>query len=955
MSRPSAGSTTSVRNGQRPAANAAALVERGHELVQLADAIGSAERRGSFVLVEGPAGIGKTSLLAAAAAMAGESGRRVLPARGMELERQFSFGLVRQLFELTLVAAGGRRREELLSGAAGAAAAVLGSTGDQQAVLGDFAVLNGLFWLTANLCQDQPLVLLVDDLHWADRGSLRFLNYLLPRLEELRVVVVGAARQHEPGAEQHLLDLLTESPACMLLRPGALSQAGAAAVLSQEFGTAADRPFLAACHTATGGNPLLLRAMGRVAAADGLTPTADSIGLLPRLGVEALGTRIESRMKQLPPASAGLARAVALLGTDTPLELAAALAGLTDEQAATAVRQLEQIQLLRPQEEGLEFAHPLVRTAIYEQIPADERIAGHAAAARLLAERGADVERVATHLLRVPVTGDQQTVAVLRLAGDRALHRGSPDTALAYLRRCLEEPLDQATRLAVLGTAGMVANGVDLGVAERHLSEAMRVATDPHERARLAYGLGRVLYYLVRYDDARQVCVDALQWVPPEDIDLCRRLQAGLVSLGVAVFRHPELPARVDALRRLDPHPSVGGRMLDAVIACYDGTANDPAAVARAERALGDGLLVDQAPGDTAVVCGWWALVAADHDGVMASMDSAVARAHQTGSFYSLAASLTWRGLGWLHRGDIGEAVSDLRRSVEAAVTAQIEIARLFSGPWLADALIEQGDLDGAEEIMRWVDVPEPQPPGSWYLGLYSRAQLLRARGRHQAALAAALAAGANFAGLGGINPAFMPWRSEVALCLHAVGDGAQAVRYAEEELELARRWGAPRALGRALRVAGLVRGHRAGLELLSDAVDVLAGSPARLEHAKALIDLGAALRRAGRRADAKGRLSSGLELAEHCGAAATLIRHAEVELHATGEITHLPQPPGTGMLTPSENRVARLAASGLSNRDIAQQLFVTVKTVELHLGNTYRKLGVSGREQLVPLLSEPS
>jgi DNA-binding NarL/FixJ family response regulator len=931
---------------------AAGLVERGGELAALAQAAGGLASTGRFLLVSGPVGIGKTSLLAAAGSMAGASGCRVLRARGVELERQLSFGLVRQLFELPLALAGEQQRARWLAGT-GAAAAVLGSAAHDEAFVGDFAVLNGLFWLVSNLCEDGPLALLVDDLHWADRGSLRFLTYLQPRLEGLPVLVVGATRRHEPGSEQHLLGLLEAGPAGVLLRPQALTPAGSAAVVSAGFGTAAEQDFLAACHTATGGNPLMLRALVAVAASEGIRPTAGSAGLLPELGAGVLGARIEARLSQLPPASAGLARAVALLGKDTPTDLATTLAGLGAQQAAEAVRQLDRVQILASQGDTLEFVHPLVRTAVYEQIPADERIAGHLAAATLLASRGADPERIATHLLRIPATGNPHSADILRRSAGYALRRGSADAALAYLTRCLDEPLDPPARLRLQQAAGELALGVDLSIAERHLSDALRAATGPLVRAEIAFGLSRAYYYRLGYHEARQVCVDAMTWLPPDDADLRRRFQGALVTLGTSIFRHHELPVQVQELRELEPQATAGGRMLDAALAMYDGTANEPSAVARAERAISDGVLMEHPAGDTALLCGWWVLLAADRDDAMESIEIGLKRAHQAGSFFALSAALTWRGLGWTWQGQLTEAVSDYRRAIEAAETAQIQIARVFTGPWLADALIEQGDLDGAAEALRWVGAPDPLPPGMWHLYLNSQAQLLRLRGQHEAALAAALAAGERFAGLGGTNPAFVPWRSEAALCLHVLGRSADASHYALQELELARHWGAPRAIGRALRVAGLVSGQRAGLDMLAEAVHVLAASHARLEYAKALVDLGAALRRTGRRADAKGYLTNGLEQAERCGAQ-PVTRQAAAELRAAGE-TVRPAAGRTLSLTPSEHRVAQLAVNGLSNRDIAQQLFVTIKTVELHLGNAYRKLGISRRDQLHPLLANTS
>jgi DNA-binding NarL/FixJ family response regulator len=214
------------------------------------------------------------------------------------------------------------------------------------------------------------------------------------------------------------------------------------------------------------------------------------------------------------------------------------------------------------------------------------------------------------------------------------------------------------------------------------------------------------------------------------------------------------------------------------------------------------------------------------------------------------------------------------------------------------------------------------------------------------------LAVGRLFEAVGGQNPALVAWRSQAALALLRLGDGNEARRLATEELALARAWGAPRALGAALRTMGLVLGGGKGLALLEQAVDVVAKSPARLEHAKARTELGAALHRANRRTDARQQLSEALELATLCGAA-PLAARAETELRATGARPRRIALRGVDSLTPSERRIAELAAEGPTNREIAQTLFVTPRTVEVHLTNVYRKLGIGARLQLATALSK--
>jgi DNA-binding CsgD family transcriptional regulator len=265
---------------------------------------------------------------------------------------------------------------------------------------------------------------------------------------------------------------------------------------------------------------------------------------------------------------------------------------------------------------------------------------------------------------------------------------------------------------------------------------------------------------------------------------------------------------------------------------------------------------------------------------------------------------------------------------------------------------MEQGKLDDAAAVLARAESPSESARPHFFPD--SRARLRLLRGDLASGLEAMLDAGRRFESVGGRNPAWMAWRSQAALALLQLGERDEARPLAVEELELARTWGAPRALGAALRVAGLVEGGQQGLALLEEAVEVLADSPAKLEHAKARTELGAALRRANRRSQAREQLRHAVELATICGAA-PLAARAETELLAAGARLRRLSLSGVESLTPSERRVAQMAAEGPTNREIAQALFVTPKTVEVHLSSVYRKLGISSRSQLSAALAEPA
>jgi DNA-binding CsgD family transcriptional regulator len=932
-----------------------ALVERGTELSVLAGV--AAGRRCAAVV--GPAGIGKTALLAEAARIGRGAGGLVLTARGTEFERGLGFGIVRQLFEPVLARSTAEQRADLLGGAAAPATAALDGAGvDASAAswVGDFAVLHGLFWLTANLCRRRRVLLVIDDLHWADRGSLRYLAYLQPRLEGLALSVVAAARPHEPGTDEQLVDVIVLDASCTMIQPAPLTAAGAADMLRATLGRGPDAGFLTACQEATGGNPLLLRELARAIAEHGIAPTAANTGAVQRLAAPALATRVSARLARLPSDCAELATAVAVLGDGSPRHHAAVLAGCTPERAAQAAGQLADIDVLTQTDDAschaplLSFVHPLVRAAVYDHADPEHCIRQHAAAVRLLQQSGAEAERLASHLLRIPPATIPQAPAILRLAAAEATHRGAPDAALAYLRRCLTEPMNQHERLDVLTEAGAKAAVVDLPAAAAYLDEALRSTTDVDRRVDIAYRLSRVYLVLGRLDDVRTLCVEAMRWLAEDQVDMRRRLLTALFNAELISPDRTTVATLAVTLGELEAHPSLGGRMLDCLIALYLGLAGDPRAIQRARRGLQDDLVLELANGDTAIVGACETLLMADLDEAMTVLDAGVASAYRTGRTHALAWMILFRGVGWLWRGQLVEAAADLREAVRTtrATGEGSALGQLFVTSYLAKALVELGELAEAEAVLQAAGIPDPLPAfGLWFLPLDAKAQLLRAQGHHERALRAARGAGHFYDEVYQMsNPAQVAWRSEAALCLHSLGRVDQARRCVARELELARRWGAPRALGRALRVTGLVRGTDDGLPLLYEAVDVLEKSPARLEYAKALIDLGAALRRAGQRGEARRQLEDGMELAHRCGAA-QLAAHAQAELRSTGARPRRPRASGPEALTPSERRVAELAAEGHSNRDIAQQLFVTIKTVEVHLSNTYRKLGITRRDQL--------
>ncbi|MFG2794378.1 AAA family ATPase [Streptomyces sp. NPDC048419] len=933
------------------------LYERELELRSIAQAVKSASlRNGSIIVFEGDSGIGKTRLLTAVLTEAAEAGLGVLSARGAEFEQDFPFGVVRQLFDPVLVKADAARKRALWAGAAGQARQVFDSAATS--TVGDFAVLHGLFWLTANAADDRPLVVLIDDLQWCDVPSLRYLVYLAPRARDLGVLLAISLRSNEVSAQEHLIQLITGDPTAVVLHPPALSSTASALALSEALGGPAQPVFADACHRATGGNPLLLSELAGAIRAHDLPATAESADEVADLGPLAVARLVEVRLARLSAPCLKLSHAVAVLGDGTELTAAAALTKADPVTTLGYVAELERLQILRTRDHlgqtCLDFVHPLVRTAVYASMGLTDRVDAHRRAASVLAAAGASPDRVATHLLKVPPASDRHTVALLRAAAGDALRRGSADSAHTYLSRALHEPPAADQYLSVLAEAANMATKVDLSAAARYLRELLDLEDDPHRRAELAFRLGRTQMVQEHYSQALHTWTEALVHLPDREMDLRRRLQAAIVQIQFGfVDRQTDFPELIARLRGLEPDPSVGGRMIDCVLSFHDALTGDPQAMPRALRGIEDGLLVERTNGDSTLAGPWVLLAASDRDPVMASLDEAVAQAHRAGSIPAMRSALTYRGLAWFFRGALAEAEADLRRAVRAARAAGVRVARLFTGSHLADVLIEQGKFDEAAAMLDWIDAPQPLPRrGIWIFYLAAQSRLFHAQGQYPQAFDAALASGECFAAMDGCNPAIIAWRSQAALALHAMGRDTEAQELADDELNLARQWGTPRALGHALRISGMLKKKRSGLQHIQEAVTLLEKSPARLEYSHALTDLGAALRRAGRRTEARQPLRRAIELATVSGAA-PLADRARDELLAAGARPRRAALIGPQALTVSERRVIEMAIEGATNRQIAQALFVTPKTVEVHLSSAYRKLGINARGELAKALTQ--
>ncbi len=859
------------------------LLERDQELGAAAALLDEAAAgEGRVLLFEGPAGIGKTRLLMEARRLAAAAGLEPLAARGSELEREYPFGVVRQLFDAEL--ADPQRREALLAGAAAPAAPVFGaveaaeSEGAQGA---SFASLHGLFWMVIGLAEERPLLLSVDDLHWCDRPSLMFLAYLTRRIESQPLLLLTSLRESERGTDPALLAEIADDSAVARVRPGPLSDAAIAAVLEQRLGAAPAPAFVDACREATGGNPLLLSQLVTALAGEGVPPDAENVGWVTDIGPRAVSRTVLVRLARLPDAAGAVARAVAVLGDGATLPAVLELAGVEEAVAATATRDLARAEILRP-EWPLSFVHPLVRDAVYHELSAGERQLQHARAAALLRDSGAPLDQVAAQLLHSSPRGEPWAAELMWEAGRAAMQAGAAVSAAPYLRRALEElppDRDRGQLLFELGAAEALTSGAP---AQEHLALACEELTDPAARGIAAGLLSRTLLFMGSPEAAAATARRAADELPAALEDL----RLGLEALeSMTVFFGADQGERLDRLRahRQPPRGGAGARGL-ASLAAWEGLCSGASAASCAELALAALAGGELREADPALLpfAALVTLVLADRPEQLEIWEEFLDHAHRRGSLLSASSVKLWHGYSLLRRGDLAAAEESMRTADEMfRLWGHDEYATANSRSLLAEVLCEQGRLEEAESLLARVgELGGPNHATSNLLT--TRINLLTATGRAEQAVAAADRLASQCEAVP--DPARLWWRSLKAEALDRLDRGGEGVELVREELAVTRAFGAPVWEGRSLRVLGALE-RDDGIETLREAVAVLEGSTARLEHAKALAALGGALRRARQPSEAREPLRRALELGGACGADA-LSERVRAELHATGGTT---------------------------------------------------------------------
>jgi DNA-binding CsgD family transcriptional regulator len=889
-------------------ANHFRMLERADELSQVELALRNAVAgQGCLAIVYGIAGVGRSSLLGAARELATTIGIQVLTARGSELERGYAFGVARQLLAGPVAALAPSDRVET----PGSALIALGlaSAHDTHERPG-FDQLNALYSLTCRLAEERPVLIAVDDVQWCDRLSLDFLCYLGHRAPQVPIVVMLAWRRGEPGVRAGRLQALGGDRDTVWLAPVPLSKRAVGDVLARECGVVPDIAVVEAVHQRTGGLPFLVAEMARVMRLSSHASAAHAAGAVGSITPEPVRRDVAARLGRQPETARRIAGAVAVLGDACSIAQAMRVADVDLDKATGAVDALVRAGFLR-HGDGLSFRFPLIKDATYDTLSTVERAQLHARAAELSLALGGEVdaERVATHLLSALLTVDPRHGAVLRAAARAAARRGDDHFAQRCLRRALKEGGEADERCDTLAGLGELELRLgELDAAAQHLDAACRLAAESAERDRLALGaraaiaLRQLCQHQAPYALADAPLDPALAGMPAGRAMLAARSAAAVLHGRTS---SANLAAVVRAL--LEPDGSEAGNP-------------GPVAIYLAGRAA---LLVDaHGLAEQAIV---W--LGARSELAMAAL----------------------RGQLSLARGELARADADAARVIGAVAPsgASLLAARVRSDALTVRALValHQGRLIDARQAID--ELRSPSGSGGRHPATGPLTIMIELSEPHGSN--GALAEGVERPA--GILAPGLSWRPVLALARLRAGEESTAAELARAHLEAARDWQVPSALGDALLTHAATRPEPERRELIGQASELLAETPADVARARALIDLGAALRRARRRTEARQKLVEGVDLAHRCGAL-VLAERGRAELLVAGARPRRLAFSGLDSLTASERRVAELAGSALTNRQIAQTLTVSMKTVAGQLNAVYRKLDVHDRRALAEVLA---
>ena len=726
-----------------------------------------------------------------------------------------------------------------------------------------------------------------------------------------------------------------------------MSGEGTAALLSDQLG-GFEPEAAELCHELTGGNPFLVCELIReLRGADQAARSAQAVALLRPASIR---TSVLVRLSELGQTATRVAHAVAILGQQTTLPTIAELLELDLEQVVGAADELAAVGILNGLEVPLRFQHPLILEVVRAELGASERVYLHRRAAELLERRGAPVGVVASHLLATDPDESPAVVTILRAAAAQALARGAPEAAVAFLRRALEEPPAAPDRIDVLWELGRAEGMLASGQGVERLRQAFAEAAVPQVRAGIAIELAGQLLTVGGLGEAAEVCRSALGVLADADRELRLELLAHLVQAD-----GQDLTVLRGAVELIDPTELSGAtrgeRQLLAVFANVGITQPSPDLPALAEMALranaGETLLRDITADGTLYWAALTTVVFGDrYAEAEALLTAAEEDSRRRGSSRGAGFCCAFGSAVMYRMGRLTQAEDGAARALE--LFTDEPMIQAYARSFLIDSLIDQGKLEDARRALDGVVLEGHPPLAAFALLRLTSARLRAHEGEPGPAAEQLLAVGAE---LGTMSSVFWPWRTEAALALHQAGAVERARQLSAEAVAEARAVRSAWLLARALLAQGITNDQLAPLQ---EGVTVAAEHPILLERARCGVEVGSALRRHGLRVEAGERLREALDLADRIKAA-PLAQRAEDELRLLGARPRRRRLRGADALTPAEHRVVELAAAGHSNPEIAQALFVSLRTVETHLTHSYAKLGIAGRESLPSVMAAAS
>ncbi|WP_369138737.1 ATP-binding protein [Modestobacter versicolor] len=882
------------------------------------------------LVIRGEAGIGKSAVLAYARDSAVGSGFRVEHSVGAESESQFAFSGVHQLCAPLLDRAGALPAPQ--QAALGVALGLRDGPAPDRFLVG-LATLN----LLAEVAEESPLLCLVDDAQWLDRASAHVLAFVARRVGAERLALVFAER--DPGAgEAPPFAGLPE------LRLDPLGETDAWALLTTASRAPLDDAVRARIVAEARGNPLALLELPRTA-----QPAHLAGGFEVRDGPD-VPRRIEEAFRRrsgdLPPGTQQLLLVAASEPTGDVLLLWRAIAhlGLARELATPA-----EVAGLLEIGARVRFRHPLVRSAVYQAATPPDRRRAHAALAEAT-DPEADPDRRAWHRAQAVLGTDEEAADGLERSAGRARARGGVAAAAAFLQQAAElspEPAARARRALEAAHAKHEAGATE--AALDLLAVAAGGPMDALSRARLELLRAQIAFHRNRDSAGPQLLLDAARTLAPLDAALARQtyLQAldaaivtgdpscGVVKVAEAARDAPAPPS--------SPQPA--DLLLDALVTTF--TRGYEAGVPELRRALTAFARDEPRPGSAGGSDGhrWlWlasrtAMAVFDDETAHVLAARHVQLARETGALATLPAALLVRSVLLVLSGEFARAaeLADEQTTITASTTAvPLLHAQLILAAWRGRSS-ETGDIQATivREAARRGDDTEVS------LAQYALAVLHNGLGDYPAARTAAIRAFQSEE-LTHSNLA----HSELIEAAARAGQPESAAEAVDQLCTRARASGTPWALGMAARAQALTISGPAAEDQYREAIKQLQDSRMGGYLARTHLVYGEWLRREGRRQDAREQLRTAHQMLSDIGAEAFTARAAR-ELRATGEHPRTRNAQPTDALTAQELHISRLVATGATSREIGSQLFLSPRTIEAHLRNIFRKLGITSRRQL--------